>query len=250
MAHNTKITIKEDIKVEHLVSQANAAEAAEKTDRPSGDKLEKEARAALSECIKKLDGYCKELEDVSSGQCARGPGPHLLRFALSASPDTTLLLQAQAELEVMKEDIKQNGGGDPSARSKLIHVEGNVESCEHKVEDALNDLDDAEVILERAVVRRTKERQILPLYRPLASSLDDSDFSAPLLDITCALISACTDQFSEKLRLLVEMFDFDADRFLSLTELRDLLACLCRVLHGKVLKRGAAMNCLPTVVRH
>ena len=55
---------------------------------------------------------------------------------------------------------------------------------------------------------------------------------APLLDITCALISACIDQFSEKLRLLVELFDFDHDRFLNLTELRDLLACLSRVLYG------------------
>ena len=60
-------------------------------------------------------------------------------------------------------------------------MEHMVEQGERNVDEALRTVDEAEVVLSRAARRRAKEAKVLPLYKPLAASLEDTDFSAPLI---------------------------------------------------------------------
>lgn len=63
-----------------------------------------------------------------------------------------------------------------------------VEKGERGVDAALVGVNEAEFVLARSVRRRQKERAVLPLYAPVASSLDESDFSAPLLTVVSAMV--------------------------------------------------------------
>lgn len=63
-----------------------------------------------------------------------------------------------------------------------------VEKGERGVDRALIAVGEAELVLARGVRRRQKERVVLPLYLPLASSLEESDFSAPLLTVVSAMV--------------------------------------------------------------
>lgn len=63
-----------------------------------------------------------------------------------------------------------------------------MEKGERGVDKALIAVGEAELVLARGVRRRQKERVVLPLYMPLASSLEESDFSAPLLTVVSAMV--------------------------------------------------------------
>ncbi len=114
-----------------------------------------DGRLGLAERVAELDSACRVLEDC------------------------------QQRLTMTREEAGQNpaapdDAGAANARSVLIHLEHEAEKAEKAVDRALVAVDEAEVVLTRAVRRRAKERTVLPLYKPLATNQEDSDFSAPL----------------------------------------------------------------------
>jgi hypothetical protein len=84
----------------------------------------------------------------------------------------------------------------PASRIDLCALLGvQVEKGERRVDLALVAVDEAEVVLARGVRRREKERLVLPLYQPMASSLEEADFSAPVLTVVSAMV-CCLSQAS------------------------------------------------------
>jgi hypothetical protein len=162
-AHNTGIFTTEELLMTKLVASAVAAEEAQSIERPSGERLEIDGRADLNRCIIELDAACKELED------------------------------AQARLDMSREEnLQAKDGGTAHDRSILIHMEQMVQHGESAVDAALKSVDEAEVVLSRAARRRSKEAKILPLYKPLASSIEDTDFSALLIQVNTIWILNAT----------------------------------------------------------
>ena len=166
---------------------------------PAGAKLEKTARVDMKECVTQLDSASDELDD------------------------------AQNALEAMQEQLTANES-DPSLRSEMIIAETTVEEAERQVERLLRKLEEQELLLQRALRRKAKENLILPLYSPLASSIEESDFSVGLLNIIVALAVVCRDKVTEKLQFLVELFDINKDEFLASEELKALTSASVKVL--------------------
>ena len=203
-AHNEKVDREETIKTREKERDIMDSVSNESNVLPAGSKLEKTARADMKECVAQLDEAADFLDD------------------------------AQGKLEAMQEELKGSENdrsvNNRSVRSMLILVEGQVEEGERRVEKCLDRLERQELLLMRALRRKAMENQVLPLYSPLASSMAESDFSVPFVPLICALVVVCTDNVSEKLRFLVDLFDVNDDEFLAVQEMTCLVSSVMQVL--------------------
>jgi len=199
--HNEELDNEDRITVRNLEAGIKASIENESNLLPAGAKLERTSRIDMKDCVKKLD----EASDF--------------------------LDESQQKLDAMQEDLKGNEK-DKSFRSMLILIEGQVEEGERQVEKYLQQLEEQEVLLERALRRKARENLVLPLYAPLATSMEESDFSVSFLSLVVALCVMCTDNVNEKLRFLTELFDFNDDQFLAEEELKCLLCSSAKILHA------------------
>jgi len=197
--HIKKIDLEDDIRRRAMEQNIQDSIDNESNKLPAGAKLEKTARVDMKECVTRLD----EASDF--------------------------LDESQQKLDAMQEELKGNEN-DRNMRSMLILVEGQVEEGERRVEKCLDQLEEQELLLQRALRRKAKEDLVLPLYSPLASSIIESDFSVPLVPLVCAFVVVCTDKVSEKLRFLVDLFDINDDEFLAAQEMTCLVSSVVKVL--------------------
>ena len=63
----------------------------------------------------------------------------------------------QQRLDGMQEELKDNEN-DPTMRSMLIVIEGQVEEGERKVENSLKRLEETELLLQRALRRKVSDK--------------------------------------------------------------------------------------------
>ena len=73
---------------------------------------------------------------------------------------------------------------------------------------------------------------VLPLYSPLANSIVDGDFSVGVVHMIVALAIVSSDQATEKLHFLVDLFDMNSDEFLASEEMGCMIHSCVKVLEA------------------
>ncbi|KAH8092953.1 hypothetical protein JL720_5123 [Aureococcus anophagefferens] len=211
-----------------MVLESLQIDGAESCTAPGGRRLELQARDGLRAGQRALDQACKDLEE------------------------------AQEALELQRTDIPLPGDDlDGDDKDKGIGFVAAMKSRVHEREGALRlalkNLDDAEAMLERAVLRRRKEDHILALFAALGAAeatgtswdhraTEDPPYTtANTVDLAVGLTILCSDVLADRVRVLLRIFDYDGDGFLEQAEIVAALKCASRLLGGLgFLKRPAA----------
>jgi len=227
--HNLERESHEAQELEKMVLESLQIDGAESCTAPGGRRLELQARDGLRGGQRALDQACKDLEE------------------------------AQEALELQRTDIPLPGDdldGDDKDKGGIDFVaamKSRVHEREGALRLALKNLDDAEAMLERAVLRRRKEDHILALFAALGAAeatgtswdhraTEDPPYTqANTVDLAVGLTILCSDVLADRVRVLLRIFDYDGDGFLEQAEIVAALKCASRLLGGLgFLKRPAA----------
>lgn len=187
--------------------QIRTIERAESGEAPAGRTLEIEAREWLRQAQRELDNQCAQLED------------------------------AEERLELHREEELLAGnaasGADDNVMAQLRRL---IHEREGEMKRALHELDRAEATVKRAVIRRDKEAQVLPLFAPLAvdaAVAEDGEShlpSASLVEVLFALALSCADRLAEKIKFILQLVCYQSQTVVQKPQLIMCLKVVCRVL--------------------
>ena len=198
------------------------------TQAPGGRRLERQARKDLKERQQDLDRACTELEEAQEQ----------LELQLEEGNEAPPLPGGGSQYgEQSKEERAETAAEFVAAMKTRIH------ECEGALRQALEGLDDAEKLLERAVHRRRREDNILTLFASLGAadsnkawdprSQDDPPYKeCATVDVAVGLLMLCSDRLITRLQIFLRLFDWDGDGFLGPEELLSALKCASRLLGG------------------
>ncbi|CBJ26303.1 Hypothetical leucine rich repeat protein [Ectocarpus siliculosus] len=213
---------REDSKnIQHAANAAKYAEKTETSKIPKGAQLEALARGEVERLVGEIDAANE---------------------AVKLAQDELLAAQ---NLRGKKHEARAR----QVVETSLILLEGRATASEKDLDSLLEQLQEAEFMLNRAERIRSQEDLVLPLYEPLAQRAAEGDFRAPFLSVFCGLTVASNDNMWEKLTFITHLFDINDSKFMDYEEICVMLATLASVLNSlKLLRETTSREELESIV--
>lgn len=184
-----------------------AFKEAEKQEIPAAEKLEEFARVEVEKGIAEVEKLSKEL--------------HRLREEY---------IEIKKDLEELLADSE--GGTQRTAQKRLNELrsmvnvaETNMKESQRKVEQALEGLEDAEVLLARALRIKAQQDELLPLFCLVARNSFLPTFCG-LSEFVVAVVVLMQGTFTQKFNYLFRLLDASGEGNASLSRLLQLTCCV------------------------
>lgn len=166
---------------------------AEKQEIPAAERLEEFARIEVSRSIDELDRGSMEMENM-----------RLEYREMKADFDEVAHELAQAEARGTIDKAKQRRAQE--MRSMVSVAETRMREAQRKVQEALDSLGDAEILLDRAVRLCQQQSDLLPLFSLIAKDVYLPS-SCRLNALLVAMVVLMNGPFEQKYNILFRLFD-------------------------------------------
>ena len=234
--------------IEQLCGDANAAEIAAEAELSGFRTASRERNLSDAREVQDIKNTVRRLRDMDSDRVPVGGmmvstlRKDLCKCTAQLGHETELLDDAQTKLDSLREELRAS----LIKRMRSVHIfaETRVEEAERRVQRALTTVDDHERLLLRALRKKKREDEVLPLFRPSFQAWsdpieikgsrdigDELEPSACSFDVICAMTMACGDNLINKLSFLVSLFDANGDEFLCENEMAKFVHQLSKSLH-------------------
>lgn len=170
---------------------------AEKQEIPAAERLEEFARIEVSRCIEELDRCGLEMENM-----------RLEYREMKADFDEVAHDLALAEERGTIDKAKQRRLQE--MRSMVSVAETRMREAQRKMQEALDSLGDAEVLLDRAVRLCRQQSDLLPLFRLIARD-EHLPSSCKLNALVIAMVVLMSGPFEQKYNVLFRLFDAECE---------------------------------------
>jgi hypothetical protein len=170
---------------------------AEKQEIPAAERLEEFARVEVSRSIDELDKSGLEMENM-----------RLEYREMKVDYDEVAHELAQAEARGTIDKAKQRRLQE--MRSMVSVAETRMREAQRKVQEALDGLGDAEILLDRAVRLSRQQSDLLPLFRLIAHD-EHLPSSCKLNALVISMVILMNGPFEQKYNVLFRLFDAECE---------------------------------------